>query len=59
MMEGNQLVILRLEKAPVFAVYDPETKTVTPTDVEDSDRALRALAYALLPSWLYRKQLYK
>ncbi len=58
MMEGNHLVILRPGKEPVFADYDFKDKKIVMKDLEDPDFAHRALAYALLPSWLYRNQLY-
>jgi len=58
MMEGNGLLILRPHKEPVFANYDFTAKTLTETHSRNPEQARRALAYALLPSWLYREQLY-
>jgi len=58
MMEGEKLVILRPQKEPVFANYDFIAKTLTETEEKDPEQSKRALGYALLPSWLYRKQLY-
>lgn len=58
-MEGEQLLFLRPQQAPVAAVYDPESKEVSVQGTADPERSRRALAFSLLPSWLYRKQLYK
>ncbi|MGZ0708366.1 LTA synthase family protein [Coraliomargarita sp. W4R53] len=58
MMEGDELVILRPEKAPTFALYDFAAKKLLESDRQNPEQANRALAHALLPSWLYRKQLY-
>lgn len=58
-MENSELVILAPEQAPVFAHYDPVQKTVTPVAVAPGASAhRRALAHALLPSWLYRSGSY-
>lgn len=60
-MEGNELVVLRAEKPPVIARYDPAVKQLG-ADREltaDDPRARRALAHSLLPSWLYREQRYR
>lgn len=53
-MENSELVILAPEHAPVFAHYDPILKKVTPTTGSQPYAQRRALAHALLPSWLYR-----
>lgn len=58
MMEGEDLVILRPEKEPVYANYNFTAKTLAETDHERPEQARRALGFSLLPSWLYRKQLY-
>jgi len=58
MMEGNELVILRPDKEPSYALYDFDAKKLLKSDRQDPEQAHRALAHALLPSWLYRKQLY-
>tara|TARA_B110000285_G_scaffold77816_1_gene89625 strand:- start:312 stop:2312 length:2001 start_codon:yes stop_codon:yes gene_type:complete len=58
MMEGDEVVILRPEREPAYASYDPATKTLTSSERENTEQARRALGFALLPSWLYRKQLY-
>jgi len=58
MMEGKRLVILRPDKEPAFAEYDFMEKKLIMKDLQDPEFARRALAYALLPSWLYRNQLY-
>lgn len=60
-MEGNELVVLRAEKPPVIATYDPAAKQLGEdrTLSADDPRARRALAHSLLPSWLYREQRYR
>lgn len=59
-MEGEQVVVLRPEKPPAFGCYDATTKQLTLTEADQGSEALaeRALAHALLPSWLYRAQKY-
>ena len=60
-MEGDQVVILRPEKAPEHARYDKTKKHLQPAEPPVAEKALerRALAHALLPAWLYREQRYK
>lgn len=58
MLEGDRAVILRPGKNATFAVYNKETQTLQTSEEVDEAMAERALAYALLPSWLYRNQLY-
>jgi phosphoglycerol transferase MdoB-like AlkP superfamily enzyme len=60
-MEGQDVVVLRPEKAPVLARYDPVTKRLgAATPIAESDPlARRALAHVLLPAWLYREQRYR
>lgn len=53
-MENSELVILAPEQAPVFAHYDAASKRVTPVAGDQPQAHRRALAHALLPSWLYR-----
>lgn len=59
MMEGEELVILQPHKEPVFGRYDRPTKSLELSDHGDPLRARRALAYALLPAWLYRNRNYQ
>jgi phosphoglycerol transferase MdoB-like AlkP superfamily enzyme len=60
-MEGNRVVVLRPEKAPAHALYDPASKRLTPTPAPADGEALaqRALAHVALPAWLYREQRYR
>lgn len=61
-MEGNQVVVLRPEKAPAFAHYDRTKKHLSAEEASPADGdalAKRALAHALLPAWLYREQRYR
>lgn len=60
-MQGQELTVLRAERSPVVARYDPVAKQLgedRPLGADDP-RARRALAHALLPSWLYREQRYR
>ncbi len=60
-MEGQQVVVLRPDKAPSHGRYDPASKRLAaapaPADAAAFER--RALAHALLPAWLYREQRYR
>ncbi|KAB2919724.1 MAG: sulfatase-like hydrolase/transferase [Dechloromonas sp.] len=60
-MEGDQVVILRPEKAPEHARYDKAKKHLQPAEPPAMAKTLerRALAHSLLPAWLYREQRYK
>ncbi len=53
-MENSELVILAPEQVPVFAHYDAARKQLTPVPGFQPAAHRRALAHALLPSWLYR-----
>jgi phosphoglycerol transferase MdoB-like AlkP superfamily enzyme len=61
-MEGNEVVILRPQKAPVYGLYDAKTKTLNAKDdfTEERKSALHeaALANVLLPAMLYREKQY-
>jgi phosphoglycerol transferase MdoB-like AlkP superfamily enzyme len=61
-MEGNEVVILRPQKAPVYGLYDAKTKILNAKDdfTEERKSALHeaALANVLLPAMLYREKLY-
>jgi phosphoglycerol transferase MdoB-like AlkP superfamily enzyme len=61
-MEGDQVVILRPDKAPTHGRYDFARKrfeltSTLPARAAELER--RALAHALLPAWLYREQRYR
>lgn len=60
-MQGHEVTVLRADKAPAVAQYDPVAKQLGAShDVgEDDPRAKHALAHSLLPSWLYREQRYR
>ena len=60
-MEGQQVVILRPDKAPAYGNYDPLRKRLqdTPPPAEATAMAERALGHVLLPAWLYREQRYR
>jgi phosphoglycerol transferase MdoB-like AlkP superfamily enzyme len=61
-MEGNEVVILRPQKAPVYGLYDAKTKILNAKDdfTEERKSVLHeaALANVLLPAMLYREKLY-
>lgn len=60
LMENNQLTILRPNQPPVAAEYNPASKSVQISPQQPSAEAhQRALAHVHLPSWLYRKQMYR
>ncbi len=60
-MEGNNVVVLRPDKAPTHGRYDPKSKhlevTGSPENAVEIEK--RALAQSLLPAWLYREQRYR
>ena len=60
-MEGQKVVVLRPEKAPVYGNYDPARKHLKPGTPAADGPAMerRALAHALLGTWLYREQRYR
>lgn len=60
-MEGDEVIVLRPEKEPASARYDPALKRLDDSmRVADPDAmARRALAHVLLPAWLYREQRYR
>ncbi len=59
-MEGNEVTVLRPGKPPTSARYDFTSKRLELLPgVTGENYAKRALAHALLPSWLYREQNYK
>jgi phosphoglycerol transferase MdoB-like AlkP superfamily enzyme len=61
-MEGNEVVILRPQKPPVYGVYEPKTKSFAESThfTEARKQALyeTALANVLLPAMLYREKQY-
>ena len=61
-MEGDQVVVLRPEKAAAHARYDKIDKHLRSVDTPPTNGdalAKRALAHALLPALLYREQRYR
>ena len=60
-MEGNQVVVLRPDKAPAHALYDVKNKQldVAPPPSDAKEMEQRALAHVMLPAWLYREQRYR
>ena len=56
--DGNQVVVLRSDKAPAHAVYDTKTKQLKETSPPANAKELeqRALANVLLPDLLYNEQ---
>ena len=60
LMEDNELTILRPQQAPVRASYNPVSRRLTTsTQPVSATQQSRALAQVLLPSLLYREQLYR
>ncbi len=60
-MEGPNVVVLRPDKPPVHGRYEPREKHLQTGLPDTPDEAMeqRALAHALLGSWLYRAQRYR
>lgn len=61
-MEGNEVVVLRPQKAPAHGVYDMQKKRLQPAAELPPDAPAierRALAHSLLPAWLYREKRYR
>ena len=60
-MEGDRVVVLRPEKAPALARYDPARKVLTPNaaPADGAELKQRALAHVAMPAWLYREQRYR
>jgi len=58
---GNQVVVLRSDKAPAHAVYDAKTKQLKETSPPANAKELeqRALANVLLPDLLYNEQRFR
>lgn len=61
-MEGNEVVILRPQKEPVYGTYDKTTKTFAEnnafSDMRKTELYQQALANVLLPATLYREKQY-
>lgn len=59
--DGNQVVVLRSEKAPAHAVYDTKTKQLKEASPPANAKELeqRALANVLLPDLLYNEQRFR
>jgi phosphoglycerol transferase MdoB-like AlkP superfamily enzyme len=59
--DGNQVVVLRSDKAPAHAVYDTKTKALKdvapPVNAKELEQ--RALANVLLPDLLYNEQRFR
>jgi len=58
---GNQVIVLRSDKAPAHAVYDTKTKQLKETSPPANAKELeqRALANVLLPDLLYNEQRFR
>jgi len=54
-----QVAFLQPRKPATFGTYDPAQKALTLRPDPEPDLARRALAHSLLPSWLYREQMYR
>jgi phosphoglycerol transferase MdoB-like AlkP superfamily enzyme len=60
-MEGQDLIVLRPEKAATFGHYNRESKLleVTTAPIDATAQEKRALAHVLLPDWLYSEKRYQ
>jgi phosphoglycerol transferase MdoB-like AlkP superfamily enzyme len=59
--DGNQVVVLRSDKAPAHAIYDTKTKQLKEASPPANPKELeqRALANVLLPDLLYNEQRFR
>jgi hypothetical protein len=61
MPDGNQVVVLREDKAPAHGIYDTKAKRLieapAPTNAKEIEQ--RALANSLLPALLYNEQRFR
>ncbi|CAM9969316.1 unnamed protein product, partial [Chrysoparadoxa australica] len=57
-MEGDSIVILRPEQPPTYAHIDQKSRALLVTKAPTNSFAItnRALAAALLPTWLYQEK---
>lgn len=58
-MQDNQVTVLLPDGDVRYFTYDRRAKSLDPASIQDSEMARDALANVLMPSWLYRDQLYK
>ncbi|MDY6945193.1 MAG: LTA synthase family protein [Pseudomonadota bacterium] len=58
-LQGNQVTVLLPDGDVRYFTYDRRAKTLEPAATHDPEIARNALANVLMPSWLYRDQLYR
>lgn len=58
-MQDNQVTVLTPGGDVRYFTYDRRAKSLDPATTQNSEMARNALANVLMPSWLYREQLYR
>lgn len=58
-LQDNQVTVLMPDGDVRYFTYDRRAKSLEPTSTRNSEMARNALANVLMPSWLYRDQLYR
>lgn len=58
-LQGNKVTVLLPEGDVRYFTYDRRAKSLDPAPTQDPEMARNALANVLMPSWLYRDQLYR
>jgi phosphoglycerol transferase MdoB-like AlkP superfamily enzyme len=58
-MQDNQVTVLMPDGDVRYFTYDRRAKALEPAPTHNSEMARTALANVLMPSWLYRDQLYR
>lgn len=58
-LQDNQVTVLMPDGAVRYFTYDRRAKSLEPAPTRNAEMARNALANVLMPSWLYREQLYQ
>ena len=58
-LQGNRVTVLTPDGDARYFTYDRRAKSLEPAPTQDPEMARNALANVLMPSWLYRDQLYR
>jgi phosphoglycerol transferase MdoB-like AlkP superfamily enzyme len=58
-LQNNQVTVLLPDGDVRYFIYDGRAKSLEPAPSHDPEMARTALANVLMPSWLYRDQLYR
>jgi hypothetical protein len=58
-LQDNRVTVLVPDGGVRYFSYDKRAKSLEPAPAQDPETARNALANVLMPSWLYRDQLYR